>query len=170
SAVPVDLFSSEHPQRFELDCGTHQLLAVFNWGDSQAEVRANLPQEPSHVFEAWGQRYLGVMSGMVSSEVPAHGCRLYAIRPATGRPQVIGSTFHLLQGTMELGSEEWDGEKLALSLQPVAKAEAEILIHVPSSYGGPEATPGAISDRGNGVWAIALRLEEEMRLEVRFPG
>jgi hypothetical protein len=108
------------------------------------------------------------MSGSVSTEVPAHGCRLYAVRPATGRPQVIGTTFHLLQGTMEVASEDWDGETLSLSLRPVSKSQGEILIHVPEGFGPPSASDGTVTDRGNGAWAIALPPDSEMRLGVRF--
>ncbi|HSP55444.1 MAG TPA: alpha-galactosidase, partial [Dehalococcoidia bacterium] len=168
SAVPVDLFSSEHPQRFELNCGTHRLLGVFNWGDAPVKVRANLADEPSHVFEAWEQKYLGVMSGSVSAEIPAHGCRLYAVRRATGRPQVIGSTFHLLQGTMEVASEDWDGETLSLSLRPVAKAEGEIFIHAPEGFGPPVVDGATVAGRGNGIWSIGLRVDAERELKVRF--
>ncbi len=170
SAVPLDLFSSEHPQRFELDCGTHHLLGVFNWADAPAEVSGPLPEDPSRVFEVWERDYLGMMAGSVSSEIPAHGCRLYAIRPAAGRPQVIGSTFHLLQGTMEIASEEWDGAALRLSLRPVAKAEGEILIHVPEGFGTPVVDGAVASPKGNGVWSIDLRLDDESALAVRFEG
>ena len=168
SAVPIDLFSSEHPQRFELDCRTHRLLGVFNWADAPAEISGPLPVDASHVFELWEQQYLGVMRNAVSSQIPAHGSRLYAIHPVTGRPQVIGSTFHLLQGTMELVDERWDGKALRLSLRPVAKAEGEILIHVPEGFGTPVTDGAVASPKGNGVWSIGLRLDEATALVARF--
>lgn len=170
SAVPVDLFSSEHPQRFELDCGTHRLLGIFNWAEEPAAVSATLPEEPCHVFEAWEQEYVGIRSRSVNPLIPPHGGRLYAIRPASGRPQVIGSTFHLLQGTMEVTSEEWDGAALRLSLRPVAKADGEIFIHVPDGLGAPVSDGTTMSKRGNGVWSAGLRLEAETALEIRFGG
>jgi alpha-galactosidase len=130
SAVPLDLFESETPQRFELDCETHRLLGVFNWADAPAEVVAPLPAEASHVFEVWQQRYLGVIGGSVTAEIPPHGCRLYAVRPVSARPQVVGSTFHLLQGAVEIAREEWDGTALRISLRSVARAEVKLFLHV----------------------------------------
>jgi hypothetical protein len=88
----------------------------------------------------------------------------------TGRPQVIGSTFHLLQGTMEITREDWTDSVLRVSLRPVAKAEGELFIHVPDGFGAP-ATDGAQTlDRGNGVWYIGLRIDAETEILVRFGG
>jgi hypothetical protein len=113
------------------------------------------------VFEFWEQRYPGVHSGPVAIEVPAHGCRLFAERSAAGRPQVVGSTFHLLQGALELAGEEWDGEVLRIRLRPVAKAEGELVMHVPAGFGRPAAAGAAVRDRGDGTWALGLRLDAE---------
>jgi len=168
SAIPMDLFESQQPQRFELDCETHRLVAVFNWAEAPAVVSTALPNEPSHVFEVWGQECPGEVAGNVPAEIPAHGCRLYAMRKASGRPQVVGSTFHLLQGALEIASEEWDGEALRLTLRPVAKPEGEILIHVPDGFGEPVTDGARVSKRGNGVWAAALRLDDKTELAFRF--
>ena len=168
SAVPLDLFQSETPQLFELDCDSQKLLGSFNWADQPAEVSAPLPDGPSHVFEAWEQKCLGVLSTSVSSEIPAHGCRLYSIRAATGRPQVIGSTFHLLQGTMETTREEWTDGVLRVSLRPVAKAEGELFIHVPDGFGAPAVDGAQVLNRGNGAWSIGLRVNAETEILVRL--
>jgi hypothetical protein len=168
SAMPTDLFSSEHPQRFELDCGTHRLVGVFNWADEAASVNATLPDYPSHVFELWEREYLGTAAGAVSSVLPPHGCRLYAVRPTSGRPQIVGSTFHVLQGAMEITAEDWDGDILRISLRPVAKAEGEIFIHVPEGFGPPVADGAVAGERGDGLWALVLRLDTATELTVRF--
>ena len=170
SAIPLDLFESETPHRFELDCDTHRLLGVFNWADTPAEIVAPLTEDASHVFEVWEQNYLGVTAGSVSSAIPAHGCRLYSIRPASGRPQVVGSSFHLLQGALETSGEEWTGETLRLSVRPVAKAEGKIFVHVPEGFGAPAVDGAGVSAKGDGVWGISLRVDDETPLEIRFQG
>jgi alpha-galactosidase len=170
SAIPLDLFRSETPTLFELDCGSQKLLGVFNWADEPAEVTAPLPDEASHVFELWEQKYVGGLSTSVSSEIPAHGCRLYSVRGTTGRPQVIGSTFHLLQGTMEITREDWPDGVLRVSLRPVAKADGELFIHVPDGFGPPAVDGASVSDRGNGAWSIGLRVDTETEILVRFGG
>jgi alpha-galactosidase len=133
SAVPLDLFQTpDIPRLFELDCGTHRLLAVFNWDDESGEVAAPLPPGRWHVFELWERDYIGVCGGEVSLPVPPHGCRLLRLTPALGRPQVVGSTLHITQGAAEIAAEEWDGEKLRVRLRPVAKPSGELFIWRPA--------------------------------------
>jgi alpha-galactosidase len=129
SAVPLDLFQTpDLPHFFELDCGTHRLLAAFNWADESAEIEAPLPPGGWHVFEFWEREYIGVGEGEVSLPVPPHGCRLLRLTPDLGRPQVIGSTFHITQGAAEIAGEEWDGSTLRVHLRPVAKQDGELFV------------------------------------------
>ena len=170
SAVPLDLFESDLSQLFQLDCGTYTLLAVFNWKDEPASVEAPLPAAAHHVFDVWERKYLGLRDAPVVLDLARHGCALLRLTPAAGRPQVIGSSFHLLQGVMEVAAEEWDGQRLRLSLRPVAKIEGELFIHVPPDLGppridGPEAK---VTEAGAGVWAIGLRLDSDTTIELRF--
>jgi alpha-galactosidase len=133
SAVPLDLFQTpDIPRLFELDCGTHRLLAVFNWDDESGEVAAPLPPGRWHVFELWERDYIGVCGGEVSLPVPPHGCRLLRLTPDVGRPQVVGSTLHITQGAAEIATEDWDGEKLRVRLRPVAKPAGELFIWRPA--------------------------------------
>lgn len=129
SAVPLDLFRTpELPTHFSLDCGTHTLLAVFNWSDESGEVRAQLPDGRWHVFELWEREYLGVCEGTLPLPAPPHGCRLLRLTPDLGRPQVVGSTLHITMGAMEVASEEWDGAKLHVRLRPVALRDGELAV------------------------------------------
>lgn len=170
SAVPLDLFESTVPQLFQLDCGAYTLLAVFNWNDAPASVEAPLPAAANHVFDVWERKYLGVRQGLVVLDLAQHGCALLRLTPAAGRPQVIGSSFHLLQGVMEVAAEEWDGQRLRLSLRPVAKGEGEVFIHVPPDLGSPRVdVPSAqVTEVGAGVWAIGLRLDSDTMIKLRF--
>src|SRR6185295_17667014 len=60
SATPIDLFQTpDLPSLFELDCGTHRMLAVFNWSDESTEIEASLPRGRWHVFELWDREYVG---------------------------------------------------------------------------------------------------------------
>ncbi len=129
SAVPLDLFSGpEVPQVLELDCGTHRMLALFNWSDQEAVVEGPIPDGEWHAFEFWAEAYLGRLSSVLSLAIPAHDCKLMRLTRATGHPQVVGSTLHLLQGAMEIASEEWDGRSLRVELRPVAKKDGAIYV------------------------------------------
>lgn len=84
AARPLDLFDSEMPHLLELDVGTHRMIALFNWDDKMTKVQTPLPSGRVHVFDAWSREDLGVIEGPVSLDIPAHGCRLLAIRPLDG--------------------------------------------------------------------------------------
>jgi alpha-galactosidase len=132
SAVPIDLFdTADIPQRLLLDCGTHVLLAVFNWDQAGALVRANLPPGVWHAAEFWSAEYLGALQEQITLEIPAHGCRVVRLTPDLGHPRVIGSTLHMTQGAMEISAEEWDGKQLRVALRPVANRDGILLIWRP---------------------------------------
>jgi alpha-galactosidase len=129
SAVPVDLFQTpDLPALFELDCGTHRLLGVFNWSDESADVDVTLPEGRWHAFELWEREYLGVVSGSLALPTPPHGCRLLRLTPDQGRPQVVGSTLQITMGAMEIATENWDGARLRITLRPVAKQSGELYV------------------------------------------
>jgi len=79
-ARPIDLFESEIAQLIELDCGSHRMLGVFNWGDATARMEAPLPAGLFEVFDACTRDYLGLREGCLPFELPPHGCRLVALR------------------------------------------------------------------------------------------
>jgi len=87
AARPLDLFGTDMPRLLELDCGTHQVLGVFNWGNEPAKATVPLPGEPTHVFEVWDEEDLGVRRDEMTLDMPPHGCRLLAVRPVGDRLQ-----------------------------------------------------------------------------------
>lgn len=171
AAVPLDLFESEVPRLLQLDCASHLLLAVFNWADEEVEVEAPLPPEPVHAFEAWEGQYLGLLRGGLSLRLPPHGCRLLALRPHRGRPQVVGSTFHIAQGAVEVAAEAWDGKALTLSLRPVARRRGEVFLHAPTGTPAVESeTPVRLERRPDGLLSLSITLDRPLEVRLRFGG
>jgi len=129
SATPLDLFDTpDVPALLRLELPTHTLLAVFNWDDASGEREVALPDGSWHVFELWEEEYLGLKDGSLRLPVPPHGCRLLRLTPDAGRPQVVGSTLHILQGALEIAGEDWDGETLRIRLRPVAKKDGALYV------------------------------------------
>jgi hypothetical protein len=116
------------PSVLTLDCETHRLIALFNWSEQETTMRAEVPEGSWHAFEFWSREYLGLSEGSVSVSLPAHGCALVRLTRDAGRPTVVGSTLHITQGAMEIGGEEWDGERLRIQLRPVANGDGEIFV------------------------------------------
>jgi alpha-galactosidase len=174
SAQPLDLFESGMPSLFQLSVKrpweTWVLLGVFNWEDSPCTLRAPLPAGRRHVFDLWSGQYAGILSGeAVFPDVPAHGCRLLALREVQDRPQLVSSTFHFTQGALEVEDCRYDEGRrtLTLSLRPVAKKEGELILYAP-----PGLRPGAVEGgvrlaaRPDGLWSLTLRLDRPVRLDV----
>lgn len=128
-ATPLDLFSSgDVPRVLDMDCGSHRLLALFNWDDAAADVSSNLPPGDWHMFEFWEKEYMGVVRGEVKLAVPGRGCRLLRLTVVLDHPQVVGSTLHITQGAVEIEAEEWDGKALSVKLKPVACADGALYV------------------------------------------
>ncbi len=170
SAVPLDLFESEVPRLFQLDCGSHRLLGVFNWADGPAEVTAPLPAEATHVFDVWEREHLGVERDKLALSLPKHGSKLLALRPVLERPQLVGSSLHFAQGALEVESERWQRDTLRLSLRPVARRHGELFVHVPAGWLqlAVEASHGRLSARPDGLLAVDLTLDRALDLRLRF--
>lgn len=171
SAVPTDLFTADMPRLLDLDCGRHRMIALFNWSADAAVLSTNLP-ERSHVFDAWERRYLGVQERSIALDAPAHGCRLLAIRPGLDRPQVVGSTFHLLQGACEIVSESWADGALTVSMRPVAVKRGALYVWHPNGVrpSGVDGVEAHLTEVGDGVWAMTFELREPLEFVIRTAG
>jgi len=176
AAQPLDLFEAGMPSLFRLPVErpweSWTLLGVFNWEDVACTLKAPLPPGRLHVFDLWSGQYSGVLSGeAIFPNVPAHGCKLLALREVQDQPQVVSSTFHFTQGALEIEDAHYDGGRraLTLSLRPVAKKEGELVLYAPPNLRpGPVEGEVRVIARPDGLWALALRLERPLRLEIPF--
>lgn len=144
------------------------MVAVFNWDDNSSETRAPLQQQ-SHVFDVWAQEHLGMHAGAVALSIAPRGCRLLRITPVQDRPAVIGTAFHLLQGTCEIESEEWDGAVLRLALNPVAAPKGRLFIAAPASFGRPIAPGVEVKKVAKGVYSVGVIIAEPTEVVLEFP-
>jgi hypothetical protein len=109
-----------------------------------------------------------VSNDELNVSLPAHGCALLGLRAAEDRPQVVGSSFHLLQGAIEIAEETWDGETLSLRLRPVAKKEGKLLLAVPDRFQNANTPEAEISRLADNLIAVQLRVGEELEVRVEF--
>lgn len=115
------------------------VLGAFNWEDQFADfsvpLRGVTGGRAVHAFEFWEQRYLGCFRGnMVLGDLPAHGCRLIALRPATQGPQLVGTNHHVFQGAVELRRHSFDGRRLVIELEHHFQRERRLHVHVPPEF------------------------------------
>ena len=179
SATPLDLFESDPPALFQLyvtrPFEAWSLLGAFNWDGRRRRLRVPLPPGPHHVFDFWTGRYFGVAAGHVDiGLLPPHGCRLLALRPDRGHPQLLSTSFHFTQGALEVEDSSWQDadRRLSISLRPVAKRKGELIVVAPAAYRlarlEVRGTPVTARARPDGILAVALELLAPVRLQMAF--
>ncbi len=143
-AQALDWFDAQTPSKLRLDlraaAGSWHLLAVFNWDDEPRDTIVNLrefgldPQEVYLVSEYWSQKSQLIRRGkLLREKIPAHGTRLYAVRPLDGlSPAYVGSDLHLSQG-LEVSRWEPTPSGLELSIQRPGASQGRLALRLPSS-------------------------------------
>jgi len=86
-----------------------------------------------------------------------------------GRPQLVGSTLHLLGGAVELAGEDWSGDTLVVRLDCPGEHEGTLVVYVPSGYEYLSASggDGEVTRRGDLV-VVPVRLAGRAEVAVRF--
>jgi alpha-galactosidase len=104
----LDRLQSTRPAKVRHDLidaqGPFTILAFFNWSDLAQDLFFD-PQEwgfDGHQNwigrEFWTGEFLDLSETLLFSQVPAHGCRLFTLRPLKGPAQYLGSSLHFSQG------------------------------------------------------------------------
>jgi hypothetical protein len=135
SAAPIDLTSSDMPECFdyvdERAFDPVRIAGLFNFDDAPKNLRLDLPEGEWHAFDLWRERYLGVHAGSVGFDaVPAHGCRVIALRPVTNAPALVGTNAHIGCGILDISDMDWDqsASTLRLTLEPVGRRARRLWI------------------------------------------
>lgn len=162
---PLDLFRREFPEVWSLPIDDfaepYHVFGLLNWGinrdltvapftfidDADRVLRADFaeagldPDAEYLAFEYWTQDFLGLVSGELAMETPAHTPRVVALRPLLDRPQLLGTNRHILGGAAVIRSLTWNDQTVTLTgvqegafgseYAPFAHA---ITLYVPDGY------------------------------------
>jgi alpha-galactosidase len=177
AAVPLDLIERDMPERYEVTFERAddrvRIVGLFNFDDDAKDMAVDLPPGRWHAFELWDERYKGVVEGQVEFPlVPAHGCRLVALRPVVDAPQVVGTTAHVGIGVLDISDQQWDERAgtLSLELTPAGRRRRSIVI----ADGGLVAQDATLDgmavaiDVRQGHVRVGCEVDGESRLVVRF--
>jgi alpha-galactosidase len=184
----LDWLDEPTPRRLRLDLenagGGWHILALFNWKDMPANLVFRLEEfhlpvdRPYHAREYWSGEVGKLMDGSLAmKDVPAHGCRLLALRPALGdRPQYLGSDLHISQG-LEIASweETKDPEegtaRLYLQLERPGRAQGVLDLYLPQA---PQAAwLGAEPIQwiwiGESVYRFSVQFLQGAEIRIHYP-
>ena len=88
-------------------------IVVVNWEDEPLDV--SLPLAALGVqgatfdtYDVWRDAPVADVKGSLTLTLEPRTARTVAIRSATARPQVIGTTRHVVQGAVDVAEETWD--------------------------------------------------------------
>jgi hypothetical protein len=128
------------PSRLKLEVrrpwGRCWLLGLANWSDAPVEAvfdpaEWGLPAAAYHVVDLWADTHRRPPSGRLAlPPLEPHAMHLLSVRPAEPRPQVAGTTGHLLGDAVDVADEQWDGATLTVRLARPRQA-GDLLVHVP---------------------------------------
>jgi alpha-galactosidase len=88
------------------------VAALFNWTDAAKTVAVDpralgVIRKPGrvHVWDIAGAKYLGFTDVVV--EIPPTSCRLLALTPDAGHPQLLGTDAHVTSGAKDVVGVSW---------------------------------------------------------------
>ena len=86
---------------------------LVNWEDESRDVSVPLAAlgitgARFDGYDVWRDAPVAVVTDALAVTLDAQSARVIAIRPAAARPQIIGTTRHVVQGAVDVADETWD--------------------------------------------------------------
>jgi hypothetical protein len=143
---PIDLFDRPIPSVWHTHCKNAadewEVVGLFNFEDKPEQrtiefASLGLPADAEvAVFEFWREESLGVQKKSMTLTLPPQCSRILSIRRLAGRPQIIGTDMHLLQGYHEISQSIWDDKTNTLSgrYHRAAGLTGKAFLYVPPGY------------------------------------
>ncbi|MGH7607248.1 MAG: hypothetical protein ACREME_07910, partial [Gemmatimonadales bacterium] len=94
-------------------------IVLVNWDDEPRPVRQSLADlgiagSRFAAYDVWADRPRDDVRQTVEATIAPHAALTIALRPVTSRPQVVGTTRHVIQGSIDIAEERWDAATRAL--------------------------------------------------------
>lgn len=115
---PVDLFENDPARVWTLTdqrrAVRRDVVALYNWNSSLAEIlepieKVGLKKGIEYVgFDYWANAFVAPFRDRLKMIVPKESCRIIAVAPVMGRPQVVSTSRHVTQGMMDVLEEKWE--------------------------------------------------------------
>lgn len=156
AAIPAGLLLPGAPESwglpFRSSSGDWIAAAVVNpTGETRTQTLAFAdigvaPHLYHCVFDTAAGAYLGTAVGELAVEVPAHGARLFMLRPWEERPILLGHGRHVSLGAIDYERVTWDAAtgEMSVLLRGPLRAAQPLWLHAPKGWSAPLAGRGAL--------------------------
>lgn len=178
---PIDLFGrsrdyERYPEIFDLKVnqpsGIYDVISVTNWTEAPTRRTVSFSKELGLsanerylVFDFWNEHLAGVFGNDFAIDLPMHGTRVFTIRRAMNRPQLLATNRHIT-GAFSILKQSWDSASRTLSgtSKTVPRARYALFLHVPDgvSVRSVHATVQNVdhNQESNGLLRISFLGEE----------
>jgi hypothetical protein len=154
------------------------IVGLLNWDNRSCLTRITLselglPPAAYHVYNYWRQRYLGVFRDEITiNPHQRHEAVLLLVKPVADHPQVLSSTFHVVQGAVEIGGVRLCPDKLVVDMDKPGRQFGRLAFAVPldqhvvgATVNGRSQMPRQIS---TGIWQVGFSLNNRAEVELLF--
>jgi hypothetical protein len=99
-------------------------VVLVNWEDEPQTVSRSLaalgiPRSRFGAYDIWAEHALADVQQTLTATIAPHTTLAVALRAAVARPQIIGTTRHVIQGAIDIRDERWDAATRTLSVKSV---------------------------------------------------
>ncbi len=179
---PADVFTGKNaPSIYYLpinrDFEQWITAGVFNWEDTYQDFTISLDQIAGpgrwHAFSFWDQEYLGTPHKTITvKNVPAHGCKMIALRKVRRKVQLIGTDMHILQGAVDIDNVSFADGVMKIQIAHIFQKERTVTIHKPPRFKFKNLKTNArdvlIDDRKRNLLKIHFTGKKRTNMELRF--
>ena len=122
--------------------GKWNVVGLFNWKDEKQQVDLDpafldLSNKKSYLlYDFWGDEYLGELDSTRTFTLPPTSCRVVSVHERKDRPIILSTSRHVVDGAIDLVSEDWDAGKSLLSVttEKLLKGEYSVVVYVPTQF------------------------------------
>jgi hypothetical protein len=117
--------------------GIWHTVGVFNLTDETKTYTVtlkNIPEGKYAVFEFWEKEFYGIREKSFDVTLPPGGCAVFRLTPFEGKPLLIGSSRHLLQGVIELQELKETKNSVSGVVEVVEGDDVQLFFHIPEGF------------------------------------
>lgn len=178
AAVPVGPFTDGLPAALVLGGeplrSGWDVVGLFNWNNAPLAAALDLEhlglsRRTFHLYDAWDGTHSGPTAGAARlPPIPPHGVRLAIVSPDLGRPQVVGSTIHLLGGALDVAEEHWAGSTLRIAVRSTGERAGSIAIFAPPQFSVSRVDGAEMMNGGSGLWRANVKFSDRTTINIRW--
>ncbi|MDD5447934.1 MAG: alpha-galactosidase [Actinomycetota bacterium] len=156
---------------------SYQLLMVINWERGTKNIGVSISElgiEPRtyHAFDLGKNSYLGKFNNSILlKDIPAHGSRVLRLTSDGQSPRILGSTFHVGGGAVEIDEFQATSHSVRIRVSRPRRTRGTLTVFLPTTYaaGSIETEKDIkVSELSSSIFQLEFEVEGKREIEVSF--